>query len=105
MGIVYFIQTGQYGNIKIGYTKYLAQRIKTLQTGCAENLQLLGFINGDKGKERALHKQFREYHIKGEWFKLNSELIEYINLHSEMQQYIDLQVDIMKCQIYFKMTK
>jgi hypothetical protein len=33
--------------------------------------------------EKALHRQFREIRIAGEWFKANAELLEYIHNRTE----------------------
>jgi hypothetical protein len=84
MGHVYFIQVISSGNVKIGYSKNIKSRLSTIQTSIPEKIKLLGFISGDKVKEKELHKKFNLYHIRGEWFRCSSTLIDYINTHSEM---------------------
>lgn len=66
MRFVYFIQAGR--SIKIGLATNVKARMAELQTGNHEELQLLGFIPGDRCLERQLHRRFSEFRIRGEWF-------------------------------------
>lgn len=72
-GFIYFVSDEE--NVKIGYTNNIEKRINQLQTGNAKELKLLFFIKGNKKVEEFLHGYFKEFHVKGEWFKIN----EYIN--------------------------
>lgn len=77
--MIYFIQSSD-KSIKIGFTNQnpLA-RLKALQTGSNLELTLLGVINGDKNRELRLHDRFKEFRIRGEWFKNSKELVNFIN--------------------------
>ena len=75
---VYFIQQGTRGPIKIGVAVDIAARIKTLQTGCAEPLRVLATVPGSQQAEHALHRQFADLRMEGEWFSPAPELIAYI---------------------------
>lgn len=84
MGKVYFFTNGN--NIKIGYTKGdITKRLKQLNTGSDAQLYCLGYITGNKLKEKELHQYFSKYKIRnnGEWFYSSLELIEYINKFNE----------------------
>jgi DNA-binding XRE family transcriptional regulator len=74
MSVVYFIQAGAGGPIKIGIAANLQRRIATLQTGCPEPLVVLGTIAGGPLEEARLHAHLRAFRIRGEWFK-PSELV------------------------------
>lgn len=78
---IYFIQAGNNGPIKIGYSakKYIKDRLITLQTGNHEKLVLLCTIPGTKNTEKELHKKFKEFWIRGEWFHVNTVLSELIS--------------------------
>ncbi len=77
--MIYFIQQGDSGPIKIGYTKdRIRQRIKSLQVGSAEPLILLGATEGDKNTEAILHGFFNSDKMNGEWFKPSVRLMNYI---------------------------
>lgn len=56
--------------IKIGKTSDLDQRLRQLQTSCADRLVLLGWIEGDH--ESVLHDLFAADRCSGEWFLLRS---------------------------------
>ena len=55
--------------MKIGVSKDVNKRLKTLSTGNL-NLHLVLVIKGNE--ERFLHKLFKHKRIKGEWFRLDS---------------------------------
>ena len=78
--MIYFIQSGLSGPIKIGYTSICAEhRLKALQTGSWEELKLLGTIDGNADNEHELHQRFMDYFIRGEWYWPAQSLIIYIN--------------------------
>jgi hypothetical protein len=75
-GYVYFIQAAE--AIKIGYSKDAPKRLAGLQTSSSEDLVLLGFVRGTRDDERELHKMFCHLQLRGEWFRLEEELTDYI---------------------------
>lgn len=78
-GHIYFIQVGESGPIKIGFSSNVDQRLRTLQTGHTEKLKLLHSQIGTKADEGRLHNRFRNIHIKGEWFEADPSLLEFIH--------------------------
>lgn len=64
--IIYFIQAGE--TIKIGITRNLETRLKSLQVGNAHELIVLKTIDGTKQTEELIHHHFRDYNMNGEWF-------------------------------------
>jgi hypothetical protein len=100
----YFIQEGIDGNIKIGVTKSIKSRLRTLQTANSEKLRLLGYVFGNKEKESELHRLFIEYRIQGEFFTVNQKLIDYINNNNLLyENYLEIQEN--KLMIYKRMKK
>jgi hypothetical protein len=77
-GRVYFIQQGDEGAIKIGYSTTPEKRLQTLKTASPYPLRLLKVIEGGKILEKELHLRFAALHIDGEWFNPNPELLEFI---------------------------
>ena len=78
-GNIYFIQSGENGPIKIGFSMDVEDRINRLATSRADDLILLASMSGDMQKERALHKRFADCHIRREWFNPDPTLIDYID--------------------------
>lgn len=76
--VVYFIQRGSEGPVKIGFSKNPKGRLSSLQTGIPERLHLLGVLPGGKEEEQRLHRYFAAYCIQGEWFKPAPDLLAYI---------------------------
>jgi hypothetical protein len=76
--MIYFLQAGDDGPIKIGYSKNPEDRRDSLQTGNHLDLKLIGVIPGKTTLEEKLHNRFDKYRIKGEWFECSSDIIEFI---------------------------
>lgn len=75
---VYFIKNETTGAIKIGRTKTMRKRLGDLQTASSEPLTLLGVVPGSNELERALHTEFRDHQIHGEWFHPHESLMSRI---------------------------
>ena len=70
-GYVYFIQCAETKFIKIGFSEtFPTARLRQLQVGSGGKLHLVAFIQDRASRERELHRQFSEYHERGEWFRL-----------------------------------
>ena len=72
----YFIQSTLGGSIKIGCSKDPSARLKDLQTGNPEKLQILGVIH--KNVETKIHEKFSHLKAIGEWYKPEPELVNFI---------------------------
>lgn len=81
---IYFIRSGKKGAIKIGITTDVLDRMEKLQVGNAEDLILLGLIEGDKEIEQRIQLSFRNCLIRGEWFKPVSTLLEFIKKRAKL---------------------
>lgn len=64
----YLILDGISGYVKIGRAANPERRRKSLQTGTAIPLELLGVYDGDL--ENELHKEYKRYRVLGEWFSI-----------------------------------
>ncbi len=68
--MIYFIQRGEGGPIKIGYTGSDPRlRRSTLQYMAPEPLAILAVVEGDEGHEAAIHALLAQHRIRGEWFE------------------------------------
>lgn len=76
--MIYFIQNEVTRNIKIGTSSNPEKRLQSLQTASAENLVILGIIDGGVQEEKKLHIMFAQHRLRGEWFLENDELVDYI---------------------------
>ncbi len=80
--MIYFIQHGKDGPIKISYTtddSTFHSRLSILQTGSPVELMPLGIGRGARSDECELHQLFAEEHIRGEWFHPDDALLRYIH--------------------------
>ena len=83
--MIYFIQQGITGPIKIGFTKGTSalSRIKQMQTGNPEELLCLSTLDGGVPEELSLHLQFHAYRLRGEWFHPSQSILDYIQKHGK----------------------
>ena len=79
IGYVYFIAAGTRA-IKIGWAKNPEWRLSNLQVANFEELSLIAACYGSSGLERAVHKKFRSYHIRGEWFRYRKPILTFAAL-------------------------
>jgi len=83
---IYFIQEGLQGNIKIGISQNPNDRIKQLQTGSSTPLRTLLVKEGTQKDEEGLHKKFKKFQLKGEWFEPSEEILVYIEEEKEKKK-------------------
>lgn len=72
---VYLLKSDYSGYYKIGVSKNTSKRIKQLQTGSSENIQIVHVYKSDIPfkLETALHNRFSMYKINREWYNLPIE--------------------------------
>ena len=77
---VYIVRTKSSGYLKIGFTEgSISWRIKALQTGSPDPIELVCWFEGTRQQEAQLHKQFASASFgNGEWFTPTPELLEFI---------------------------
>ena len=76
--MIYFVQVGDDGPIKIGIAEDVKKRISKLQVAHFIELKLRLTIDGDERHESYLHEKFSLHRIRGEWFHPVSQLLEFI---------------------------
>lgn len=77
--MLYFITENDcYEFVKIGYTDNLVARLAALQSSNPREIILLGTKEGLIEDEKELHIKFNHLRVRGEWFKYNEELRNYL---------------------------
>lgn len=75
-GITYFIRAGD--AIKIGFASNLKDRLGSLQTSHPDELEVLAAISAVHVDEYAAHQKFAHLRIRGEWFRADKDLLQFI---------------------------
>jgi hypothetical protein len=88
-GFIYFATDGEF--VKIGWTRQWppSDRLRKQQTGNGRPLWILGCIPGSQHAERGYHKRFATHRVKGEWFRMNPQLEQFIRA-THMMDFMDL---------------
>lgn len=73
--LVYFVQNGESGPIKIGYTRNIKNRMGSLRTEHGRACTLLATCPGGKSKEYSYHFQFAAGCVDKEWFHPSEALL------------------------------
>ena len=76
--MIYFIQAGDSGPIKIGRAGSIPTRIASLQVGNPAELKLLGVLP----EEKDLHYDFADLALRGEWFSPGDRLLQFIKRYA-----------------------
>lgn len=82
-GLVYFVEAGIGGPVKIGWTQDVERRMAELQTANAHRLSLLGTIPGTLEDEAAVHARFSHLRMEAEWFRNSPEIQKFIEKGGE----------------------
>jgi hypothetical protein len=78
---VYFILAMKCNLIKIGSTADLPRRLYEMSTSNPDELKILGVMPGDYTTERTLHRTFKKFRMKGEWFAADQFILDFVEEH------------------------
>jgi hypothetical protein len=73
---IYVIGFDQY--IKIGWSESLADRLRHLQLALPVKIKVYASFSCAKVNERILHRRFRKYRTRGEWFRIEGDVAEWL---------------------------
>ena len=76
--MIYFVQMGEGGPIKIGYFSCPRGRVKSLSNNWPYEPIVLSVVVGDRCAEREIFKSLKDYRLRGEWFKPATEVFDFI---------------------------
>lgn len=80
---IYFLLAPMCRRIRIGRSKDVGHRIYEHRNSSPEKLQYLGCVSEDQFKEKDLHRRFSEYRSHGEWFHVDTSLLQFIEKHAD----------------------
>jgi len=86
--MIYFIQAGKNGPIKIGSSDNPKGRMANLQVANAAMLKLLWIYDGDRWNEPDIHEKLRHENIRGEWYRPGKSIFEFMD--EELQKDVDI---------------
>jgi len=72
--MIYVIEAGDGGPVKIGVAVNPKSRLRELQTGNPEKLRLLAEVDLADEYERLAHVWLKEFRMEGEWFRRTPEV-------------------------------
>jgi hypothetical protein len=76
---VYFVRCGEF--VKIGYTSHLVEdKIKSLAAASPHDFEILRKTAGGVKLEKRLHRLFKAQHYRGEWFRFEGDLRNFLGL-------------------------
>jgi len=76
---LYLFKAGPF--FKIGFSRDVKARLRTIASNCPLPVELVCSLPeglSSKETERRLHKRFRTKRVRGEWFRLDPEDVEFI---------------------------
>jgi hypothetical protein len=89
-GYVYAIRAKLSGAIKIGFTEGNPYyRLKQLQTGSSDRLEILAYVPGTMLDEATVHEAFSEFRMAGEWFRFEGPVREWVRQISRAMEIVE----------------
>lgn len=82
---IYFIQAGEGGPIKIGYSANPAARLVKVQADNPAECVLLGQVLGEKADEARLHNMLARHRLRGEWFAPSPAVLSMVPKETRVQ--------------------
>src|ERR1700677_2155502 len=82
--VVFYVH--QDGCIKINSTSHLPNRLKLIQEETGKPVTLLGCEGGGDSRVAAVREMFKHLHIRDDWYRNNTELIEYIEANATLDR-------------------
>ena len=76
--MVYFIQAGNNGPIKIGVSSVPQMHLDRLQQGNHEELRLIAEIPGERSLEQKVQADLKAFELERKWFHATNEVLDYI---------------------------
>lgn len=76
--MIYFIRVEPAGPVKVVYTatpKGATARLRQLEESMPHRLRLVGLIEGNRPREKAIHHAFFSFRMRGEWFEPHESLL------------------------------
>lgn len=101
---VYFIQEITSKFIKIGFAASVASRKAIIQSSNPHEVIILGIMEGGAKEEAIIHEQFSHLRIRGEWYKSNEDLLNFIK-HNSITGPIPVNLNKKVLQFNDKKTK
>ncbi|MFW8602511.1 GIY-YIG nuclease family protein [Desulfobacterota bacterium M19] len=91
--MIYVIEEGTNGPLKIGTTVDIEKRIKTLQAGNSKQLNVIMTFEGGPSLENKIHKALDKHRVPGtkEWFYRVDEVFSYIQKLSTIEPKTEIQ--------------
>lgn len=77
VGYVYFVRSSSL--VKIGFSTNVLNRIIDLQVGNPIDATLVAAIPGSEDTEKYFHHMFKHHREKGEWFRVEGELEQFLS--------------------------
>lgn len=93
MSVVYFIQCGPGGPIKIGVARNVKKRMAQLQTGQPYTLELLATMPGNVTVEQRLHLKLRAHRMSGEWFEPHENVLAEVRRAQPVEEAVAVEED------------
>lgn len=77
--MIYFIADQAAARVKIGFSADPWRRFAKVQSDCPGELELLLVVEGDTADEAAFHARFALDRVRGEWFRLSTEIADFVS--------------------------
>ena len=76
---VYIMRHGDTNYYKIGFTRNLPQRLKSIQAHSPLEMSIVKYISGKCAFEKWLQRKYIKYNVRSEWFEFDHKTIKKVS--------------------------
>lgn len=84
--VVYFVHDLDLGMLKVGVSRKLDSRIRSMRANTASRIVLLGYVSGDRNLETVLHRFLAPFHHCREWFRADDKVLAFVRAIIELRK-------------------
>lgn len=97
IGHVYFMHDPKPNEVKIGWSSHPARRLNAIrQQKGRKKVRIVACIEADRWAERVIQKDFHDFRIRGEWFKMDSSMVDFIRQNGVTKRELFIVIDRVK---------
>lgn len=76
--VIYFIHDLDQNMVKVGISRSLDSRVRSLKSNTASEIDLLGSVAGSPELEKVLHRFLAPFHHRREWFRAEPPVLAFL---------------------------
>jgi hypothetical protein len=91
--VIYFIHDHTLDMVKVGITRNIGGRLRSLKSNTPSDVSLIGSVHGSLELEKVLHRFLTPFHHRREWFRAPPKVVEFLRALVALENIVDDATD------------